>query len=437
MNPLLNNSSYKLSCFCLLTIFILAGNSDRACAQETSSCISCHLEEVDDEHTELVESFMEGVHQKRGISCVDCHGGNASAEDMDDAMDSEAGYIGAPARENIPEFCASCHADPGYMRGFNPNLSTDQYSKYLISGHGRLLKKSGDKKVAVCTSCHGVHGILASNDPLSPTFTLNVPYTCASCHSDSVHMSGRGIPVTQFSEYELSVHGRALLEKGDRAAPSCAGCHGSHEARRPDPSGVANTCAQCHNYIRELFVSSPHKKAHDENDYPECEVCHGNHAIVKPTDSLLYSAGGGVCGDCHESDSKGMLAAKVMRHSIDLLKANIDSAWAVIEIVRQYGMDTEEPEYQIRQARNKLVQSRAVIHAFSPEKVNEVTQEGNLLAKEAGEFGQDLLSQYDFRRKGFILSVIVILALSFLLTIKIRSLKNNGDSSKKRLAQIK
>ena len=91
----------------------------------------------------------------------------------------------------------------------------------------------------------------------------------------------------------------------------------------------------------------------------------------------------------------------------------------------------------MRQARNKLVQSRAVIHAFSPEKVNEVTQEGNLLAKEAGEFGQDLLSQYDFRRKGFILSVIVILALSFLLTIKIRSLKNNGDSSKKRLAQIK
>ena len=428
MNLKLNFSARKLSCFCLFTILILAGNSDRACAQETSSCISCHLEEVDDEHTELVESFMGGVHQKRGISCVDCHGGDATAEDMDDAMDPDAGYNGAPERKDIPEFCARCHADPGYMRGFNPNLSTDQYSKYLISGHGRLLKKSGDKKVAVCTSCHGVHGILASNDPLSPTYALNVPYTCASCHSDSVHMSGRGIPVTQFSEYELSVHGRALLKKGDRAAPSCTGCHGSHEARRPDPSGVANTCAQCHNYIRELFVSSPHQKAHEENDYPECEVCHGNHAIVKPTDSLLYSASGGICGDCHESDSKGMQAAKAMRQSIDLLKAHIDSAREAIEIARQYGMDTDEPEYQIRQARNKLVQSRALIHTFSPEKVAAVTEEGSLLAQEANAFGQDLLKQYGFRRKGFIFSVIVILALSFLLTIKIRSLRYNVDS---------
>jgi hypothetical protein len=276
--------------------------------------------------------------------------------------------------------------------------------------------------------------MLEENDPLSPTFALNVPNTCASCHSDSAHMAGRDISVTQLQDYESSVHGQALLEKGDRAAPSCTGCHGSHEARRPDPSGVANTCAQCHNYVRELFVSSPHKAAHEKNDYPECEVCHGNHKIVKPTDSLLYSASGGICSDCHEKDSKGMLAAQVMRASIDSLKTSIDSARTKIELARYYGMDTEDPEYQIRQARDKLVQSRALIHAFSPEKVATVTREGRVLAKEADVFGGELLDQYGFRRKGFILSVVVILILSFLLTMKIRSLNgvqnvNNRDEN--------
>ncbi len=412
---------------CTLAATMLVGLPGDSFSQESSSCVTCHLDEVDDDHTELVENFLGGVHNKRGISCVDCHGGDATAEDMDDAMDPDVGYRGAPEREDIPEFCARCHSDPSYMRGFNPNLSTDQYSKYLISGHGRLLKESGDKKVAVCTSCHGVHGMLESNDPLSPTFTLNVPNTCANCHSDSAYMAGRDIPLTQMKEYELSVHGQALLEKGDRAAPSCTGCHGSHEARRPEPSGVANTCAQCHNYVRELFVSSPHKAAHEKHGYPECEVCHGNHAIVKPTDSLLYSSSGGICADCHENDSDGMIAAKEMRSSIDFLKANIDSARTVIELVRYYGMDTDDPEYQIRQAKNKLVQSRALIHAFSPEKVAKVTEEGNLLAQEATAFGGELLDQYGFRSKGFILSVVVILILSFLLTMKIRSL--NGAES--------
>ena len=30
----------------------------------------------------------------------------------------------------IPGFCARCHADPNFMRGFNPSLPTDQLSKY-------------------------------------------------------------------------------------------------------------------------------------------------------------------------------------------------------------------------------------------------------------------------------------------------------------------
>ncbi len=397
-------------------------------APQESSCITCHLEELDDEdHIKLVQDFLKGAHAKRGLGCVDCHGGDPTAEDEDEAMDEDAGFIGSPEREDVPAFCARCHSDPEYMRGYDPNISTDQYAKYLISGHGKRLTDSSDSKVAVCTSCHGVHGILPADNPLSPVYVLNIPATCSDCHSDTTYMSDRDIPTDQLHEYQSSVHGQALLEKGDRAAPACSGCHGSHEARIPDPRGVANTCAQCHNYVRELFVVSPHKKAHEEHNYPECEVCHGNHAIQKPTDEMLSLGSGGVCVECHDPDTKGMLAAQEMRRAIDSLRALIDSASAVVNLARTIGMDSEEAEYQLRQASDELVKSRALIHSFDPPRVTQVTQQGAEIALEAASAGQSLLEQFKFRRRGFILSVVVILALSGLLTIKIRSLPSSPE----------
>lgn len=412
----------------LRAVTVVYAASVSSSAPGESSCVTCHLEELDDEdHTALVKDFLNGAHAKSGLGCVDCHGGDPTAEDEDDAMDEDAGFIGSPEREDIPAFCARCHSDPEYMRGYDPNISTDQYAKYLISGHGKRLTDSSDSKVAVCTSCHGVHGILPPNNPLSPVYVQNIPATCSGCHSDAEYMAGRDIPTDQLHEYQGSVHGQALLEKGDRAAPACSGCHGSHEARIPDPSGVANTCAQCHNHVRELFVASPHKKAHDENDYPECEVCHGNHAIQKPTDEMLSSGSAGVCAECHEPDSKGMLAAVEMRFAIDSLKALIDSAGTVVNLAMTIGMDVEEVEYQLRQASDELIKSRALIHSFDPARVTEATQKGAEIALQASGAGQDLLEQFDFRRRGFILSVVIILALSGLLTIKIRSLPSSPE----------
>jgi len=391
-------------------------------SQQKNTCITCHQEEIDEDNTRLVEDFQKSVHATRGIGCEGCHGGDPSAEDAEDAMNKAAGYVGIPARYQIPAMCAKCHANPSYMRKFNPNMSTDQYSKYLISGHGKRLTQHRDPKVAVCTSCHGVHNILAPNDPTSPVFTLNIPYTCAKCHGDSLYMAGRNIPTNQFALYSTSVHGEALLKRDDRAAPTCAGCHGSHEARRPDRSGVANTCAQCHNYNRELFVASPHEAAFERNKYAECEVCHSNHAIMKTSDDMLLSDSVGVCRKCHDEGSKGLVAAALMKAAIDSLKMSISSARQVVELARTYGMNTDETEYELRLADNKLVQSRGLIHAFSSDKVSSATHEGITLAAQASAAGQGLMEQYNFRRRGFLLSVVVILVLSALLTMKIRSL---------------
>ncbi len=392
-----------------------------------NTCVNCHLTEVDDDNTEMTEHFLKGIHARRGVSCSDCHGGNPNAEDQDEAMDEDAGFVGAPEREEIPEFCAKCHSDPNYIRGFNPNLATDQYAKYKISGHGKLLLNSQDGKVAVCTSCHGSHGILPPDDPKSPVYISNIPGTCSSCHSDSTYMTGRHIPVDQMDKYKTSVHGIALLENGDRGAPACTGCHGSHDARRPEPSGVANTCAQCHNFIREMFVASPHKVAFDEENISECEVCHGNHAIQKVTDDMLASEENSVCGECHESDSKGWTVATEMSSHIISLRDQIDSITLIVDSAREIGMDAEDAIYILKEARNELVKSRALVHTFETKEVAEITKAGTEKVQEAGVAGRGLMEKFHFRKRGFILSVAVILLLSVLLTMKIRSM--NGSSN--------
>src|SRR3989338_9977850 len=174
-------------------------------AVAANSCIECHTALGDEK---IVNDFEKDIHAVRGLSCVDCHGGDPN--DMEDtAMDPAKGFKGHIERNKIPELCASCHADANYMRRFNPNIQTDQYSKYLVSQHGKLNAK-GDQKVAVCISCHGVHGIRPKTDPTAPVFITNAPITCAKCHSNAEYMKEYKIPTDQFEEYEKSVHGQAL-----------------------------------------------------------------------------------------------------------------------------------------------------------------------------------------------------------------------------------
>jgi len=175
-----------------------------------------------------------------------------------------------------------------------------------------------------------------------------------------------------------------------------------------------------------MFVASPHKIAFDEEDISECEVCHGNHDIQKVFDGMLADSDKSVCSECHDSDSKGWAVAKGMSDNIIALRKQIDSISLIVDSAREIGMDAEDAIYTLKEARNELVKSRARIHTFTTEKVTEVTDVGAKKAKEAGIAGRGLLEQFSFRRKGFILSVIVILLLSVLLTWKIRSMREGS-----------
>ncbi|MDO8525748.1 MAG: cytochrome c3 family protein [Candidatus Omnitrophota bacterium] len=407
----------------MVIIFSVTLSAANLEAAEKDYCIECH-KTLDGSAKEPADKIEGDVHFKRGLSCSDCHGGDPTKEDFAEAKDPARGFIGKPKRNDIPLFCGKCHADPAYMRKYNPNIPTDQLAKYNESQHGKLNAK-GDRKVAVCISCHGVHGIREKNDPLSPIFITNAPKACASCHADKEYMKKYNIPTNQMEEFETSVHGEALLKKGDRGAPACHSCHGSHDAALPRAFAVGNICAQCHSLTRDLFAKSPHKAAHDSLGIPECEACHGNHKIARTSDDMLGTGtgAGGVCVKCHKEDSRGYAVAGAMKSAIVGLKDDIKASEAIVWDAEKHGMEVSDTKFYLDEAKNSLTKSRAYIHTFSKDSVDQIVKEGISSADKAKDKGKKAISEFNFRRAWLAVVVAIILLLAAALYLKLRSME--------------
>ncbi|MBI3020936.1 MAG: cytochrome c3 family protein [Candidatus Omnitrophica bacterium] len=406
--------SFLLLASCLL---LASGTAEAA-----NSCVECHRQ-FESGASAPTQAMGHDVHHQRGLSCTDCHGGDPAATDQESAMDPAKGFLGRPARAEVPQFCARCHGDPAYMRRYNPNLPTDQYAKYLTSQHGKR-NSLGDPDVAVCTSCHDAHGIRSKKDPLSPVFQTNIPGTCATCHTDAAIMERHGLPVTQHWEYAQSVHGQALLLRGDRAAPHCASCHGSHEAARPGVIAIGNVCAQCHSLTRDLFAKSPHKAAHEALGLPECEVCHGNHLIKRPSDEMLGTGPNALCVTCHEAGSTGFVTAERMRGAIERLKSELAGAEATVKQAARLGMDVSEAEFALHEADGKLTQARTYVHSFSADTMAPIAEEGERQARFAGEQGKQAIHEFHFRRQGLWITLTILALVVIGLWLKIRELEH-------------
>ena len=400
--------------------------SGSACAATTDSCVTCH-QQWESDATSPTHMMDHDVHIQRGLSCAGCHGGDPTSMEQETAMNPAKGFIGRPARQAIPLFCARCHADPAYMRKYNPNLPTDQYAKYLTSQHGKR-NSTGDADVAVCTSCHEAHGIRQKKDTESPVYPTNIPGTCAQCHSDATIMKRHGLPVSQHSDYLQSVHGQALLVHGDRAAPHCASCHGSHEASKPGTIAVGNVCAQCHSLTRDLFAKSPHKAAHEALGLPECEVCHGNHLIRKPTDAMLGTGADALCVICHEPVSQGFLTAQQMRAGLERLKAQQAQAATVVEQAARLGMDMGEAELALQESTSKLTQARTYVHSFSAAAMQPIVDEGGQHAQQAAQEGRQAIQGFHFRRHGLWVTLVIIGLLVGGLLLLIREIERRRDA---------
>ncbi len=408
----------------LLLLFTVLVAAAPGLAAAKDSCATCHAS-LDGELAQPAKAFDADVHHQAGLSCADCHGGNPNDDSMD-AMSPARGFRGVPKRGQIPEFCARCHADENYIRGFNPKLRTDQLGQYLTSVHGKRLKQ-GDVKVATCIDCHSVHNILAVADTRAPVYPTNVASTCGHCHADSHTMEGYKIPTDQVAKYQKSVHA-AVLAQGDTSAPTCTTCHGNHGATPPGLGSVANVCGTCHVFFAQLFDQSPHKAAFARMGLPGCVQCHSNHEIVHPLDDWVGVGEKAVCVNCHAQGDKGYAAAQKMSEGLAKLKDSYDRAEEVLNQAERSGMEVSSAKLELGDANEDLIKARVNVHAFRADAVGKLTDQGVGISQKAEQAGVAALKERDQRRKGLGLSVIFIVAAIAGLYLKIREIESRPKS---------
>ena len=383
---------------------------------QKNSCIECHSQ-LDDELKAPAASFAADIHAEYGLSCNDCHGGNPDKDDVDLAKDKS--FKGSPKRSQIPQFCGGCHSDAVAMRAYNPSLRTDQLSLYGTSRHGQLLK-SGDTKAAVCTDCHGVHGIQSAKFPKSPTFPWNIPQTCGRCHADKGLMEGYRIPTDQLDEYKASVHAKALFEKKDLSAPVCNDCHGNHGAYPPSVTSVASVCRQCHPSTGELFTKSPHKKAFDELGASECEACHGNHKILTPSTAMIGTDDNSVCVQCHEKGSRGFVAAAEFRRTLDGFESGYRAAGELLSQAKQKGVEVSDGEFKLLDVTTVLVTAKNLTHGLDTAEIAKTVAEGEEALAGVRTAGEKALDEARFRRQGLAVTTVLLAVFAVALALKIR-----------------
>ncbi len=384
-------------------------------------CYICHLEDADDQESPA-STFVDDIHFRKNLGCAACHGGNSELDDPDEAMSEDAGFIGVPDRKDIPEMCGKCHADLQYMRAYNPSARTDQVDEYFTSVHGRKLLE-GDENVATCADCHDVHRIRPADEPRSSIYPTNIPSTCGRCHSNPGRMKPYGIPTDQVEQYSQSVHGIALMEKHDLAAPTCNDCHGNHGAAPPGVESVAYVCGMCHASENELFQKGPKGRIFRELELPGCVSCHTHHSILKPTNEMISFQQGGLCLNCHDPGDKLPRATGVaIRSLLDTLAASYDEAQEKTDEAEQKGMDVSEALFLLKDAKQKIFESRSYLHTFNADELRPHAEEGIKISRMVLAQSEKAIHDYSYRRRGFAVSTILLTILAVALYLKIRSL---------------
>lgn len=195
------------------------------------------------------------------------------------------------------EDCAACHdsgpqagkRQPGVPPGF----------------HAAALKASPHAALD-CTSCHSDIKELPHPEKLARV-------DCGQCHS------------AEQDQYGVSVHGKKAAQ-GDRYAPACSTCHGTHNVLRPsDPGAPTSTmqiprlCGGCHREgspvsltrqipqanILENYMDSIHGKGLFERGLivtAVCTSCHTAHFVLPHTDprsSIAKQKIAATCTHCH------------------------------------------------------------------------------------------------------------------------------------------
>jgi len=197
-----------------------------------------------------------------------------------------------PAQLEEQDTCLTCHADESLAvdlpSGERRSLHVD-LDKFKASVHGRKL---------TCVDCHAEMKEIPHPErsfKSARDFTVAYYEQCKRCH---------------FSEYTKtldSVH-YAALARGDRTAPLCVDCHGSHEIVDPTTSrtAIVEICGKCHAGVSAAYRKSVHGQqlgGPNERDVPVCNDCHRTHDVAGPREADWRLKTPELCASCHGNEA--------------------------------------------------------------------------------------------------------------------------------------
>lgn len=190
------------------------------------------------------------------------------------------------------DMCLGCHADPqltmtvGDGSAVSLHVSHDTFTQ---SVHAKL----------ACADCHsGKTDVPHDSRAVKSRRELTLSYDeqCRRCH------------FTTYTKTLDSVH-QASVARGDRTAPVCVDCHGSHDIQKPSQprTRISQTCARCHQGVATAYAKSVHGRGLDgagSNDVPVCTDCHRSHDIGGPHQQQWGLSTPDLCGRCHADESR-------------------------------------------------------------------------------------------------------------------------------------
>lgn len=133
---------------------------------------NCHIKIYNEYKGSIHDVSIQTKEKSDAPSCVNCHGSHGLMK-----RDDPSNPLAKP--KGVVQLCAECHSSVRIVE--NNNLPKGIVSDFNNSFPGLALR-GGSQEAADCGSCHGVHNIRPSSDPMSTINDNNLPQTCGSCH---------------------------------------------------------------------------------------------------------------------------------------------------------------------------------------------------------------------------------------------------------------
>jgi hypothetical protein len=130
-----------------------------------NACVQCHARLPGGSFVSVKSHDWKGsMHQRHGVTCDKCHGGNPLSSDQKEAHEGVLGSndpLSPVYYKNIPSTCGKCHSAEVY--------------KFTQSFHYKRLESTG--RGPDCVTCHGS----MVTTVLTPD---NIASVCERCHND-------------------------------------------------------------------------------------------------------------------------------------------------------------------------------------------------------------------------------------------------------------